>query len=174
EVGQPAYLYQTISTFPGQKYFISFWLINPFAKTPNIFIFNWNTNPPATNTVLSLNNFTTTTAWTNFTFILTATGTNTVLQFGARNDNDYDGFDDVSVVPIPTPSFRAAAIRTNNTISFTWNSLSNIQYRVEYSTNLSKTNWFFLSTNTATGFTLAFTNSITTNSARFYRIRQLP
>ena len=56
----------------------------------------------------------------------------------------------------------------------TWNSLTSITYRVEYSTNLIKTNWTPLVTNTATGFTLTTTNAIGTNSYRFYRIRQLP
>ena len=133
---------------------------------------NWNTNSPATNTVLNLNNITFT-SWTNYTFILTATGTNTVLQFGARNDNDYYGFDDVSVQALPVPTFRAAAV-TNNQIRMTFNSLSSMQYQVQFSTNLSSTNWFNLGTNTASDFTLTVTNSASTNAVRFYRIRQLP
>ena len=47
-------------------------------------------------------------------------------------------------------------------------------YQVQYSTNLAKTNWTILSTNTATGYTLAVTNSIRSDPKRFYRIRRLP
>ena len=172
EAGLIDYFGQLLQTTPGQSYLVSFWLRNPNNATPNAFIMNWNTNLLATNTVLNLTNFTATTSWTNFTFILAATGTNTILQFGAENDNDYFGLDDISVVPIPTPSFRAA-FATNSAFSFAWNSLSNFQYVIQASTNLAKTNWVSLKTNTASGFTLSFTNSMT-NSTRFYRIRRLP
>jgi len=133
---------------------------------------NWNTNSPATNTVLNVTNLIST-GWTNYTFILTATGTNTVLQFGERNDNDYYGFDDVSVQALPVPTFRTVFL-TNNQVLMTFNSLSSMQYQVQFSTNLSNTNWFILGTNTAVDFTLTVTNSTSTNSSRFYRIRQLP
>jgi hypothetical protein len=47
-------------------------------------------------------------------------------------------------------------------------------YRVQYSTNLAKTNWTTISTNTATGYSLTVTNSIGPDPQRFYRIRRLP
>ena len=106
-------------------------------------------------------------------FIVTATGTNTILQFGAQNDNYYFGLDDINVWPIPLPSFRSAA-KANNAITFAWNSLTSIVYQVQYSTNLTKTNWIILSTNTATGPILTFTNSYGPDHQRFYRIRRLP
>ncbi|MGO9587881.1 MAG: protease pro-enzyme activation domain-containing protein [Limisphaerales bacterium] len=174
EVGTLAYLSQTLSTFPGQSYLLSFWMNNLGGATPNQFEVNWNTNTAATNTIFNQTNLVAINNWTNMLFILNATGTNTILQFGARNDNYYFGLDDISVWPVPNPSFRSISKVITNSVALTWNSLTSIAYRVEYSTNLIKTNWTPLVTNTATGFTLTTTNSIGTNSYRFYRIRQLP
>lgn len=174
-VGEPGFISQTIPTVAGQSYLLSFWLTNPVAgNSPrNIeqFSVNWNTNATVTNTIFSLSNppqF----GWTNATFIVTATSSNSVLQFGARNDPFFFGLDDVSLIAIPLPSFITAG-KANSNFIFTWNSLSNIQYVVQASTNLAQTNWLNMATNTAKGNALSFTNSIT-NSARFYRIRRLP
>jgi hypothetical protein len=63
---------------------------------------------------------------------------------------------------------------TNHAIAFIWNSLTSIVYQVQYSTNLTRTNWTILSTNTATGSIMTFTNSYGADRQRFYRIRRLP
>jgi len=91
--GSLGYLSQTLPTSPGQAYLLSFWLSNPVGGSTEQFQVNWNgvtvtniTNPG-------------TFGWTKFNFIVTATGTGTVLQFGFRNDPDYFGLDDISVVP---------------------------------------------------------------------------
>ncbi|MGO8836766.1 MAG: protease pro-enzyme activation domain-containing protein [Limisphaerales bacterium] len=168
-----AYLSQSLSTVPGQSYLLSFWLDAPSAGSVQQFMANWNTNATSTNTIYN-QTFSNGTVWTNLQFIVTATGTNTVLQFAARNDPYYFGLDDINVWPLPIPSFRSIAKTNNNAVAMTWNSLTNISYRVEYSTNLIKPNWTPLVTNTATGFTLTITNAIGTNSCLFYRIRQLP
>ena len=66
-------------------------------------------------------------------------------------------------------------MRTNgNKVVFSWNALAGLAYQVQYSTNLTKTNWIVLSTNNATGPILTFTNSYGTDPRRFYRIRRLP
>ena len=84
------------------------------------------------------------------------------------------GLDDINVWPIPNPSFRSVTKTGTNAVVFSWNSLAGIAYQVQYTTNLFKTNWIILSTNTATGSILTFTNSYGTDRQRFYRIRQLP
>jgi subtilase family serine protease len=58
-----------------------------------------------------------------------------------------------------------------NNFSLTWNSVSNLNYVVQYSTNLTSGNWINLSTNKATGKTLSITNPLGTTGYRFYRIR---
>ena len=83
-----ALLSQTLSTLPGQYYLLSFWLDNLMAgQTPNQFLVNWNTNLAATNMIFYQTNMAAINNWTNMLFILTATGTNTTLQFGAQNNN---------------------------------------------------------------------------------------
>jgi uncharacterized repeat protein (TIGR03803 family) len=90
--GSLGYLSQKLSTIPGKSYFLSFWLDNPFGD-PGEFVVSWNgkmlldeVNPVAND-------------WTNIQFVVSATGTNTVLQFGFEDDGYYYfGLDDVSVV----------------------------------------------------------------------------
>ena len=177
DAGSLAYLSQILPTTPGQAYLLSFWLDNGFFSggvTPNQFVVNWNTNSPNVNTIFNQTNMAALNTWTNMTFILAATGTNTTLQFGSRNDPAAFGLDDVNVWPIPNPSFRSVSKTSANTVVFSWNSLASIAYQVQYSTNLTKTNWISLSTNIATGPVLMFTNSYGTDKLRFYRIRRLP
>jgi hypothetical protein len=113
--------------------------------------------------------------WTNLQFTVTATGASTVLQFGEQDDPWYLGLDDVTLVPIPYPSFRSVVKMSNsNAVVFSWNTMSNFVYQVKYSTNLAATNWVVLSTNLATGPILAATNGYGTDPRRFYRIRRLP
>ena len=168
EPNTPAYLSQTVPTLGGQTYLLSLWMDSPDGETPNEFNVSWNGNM-LTNLVNMPK-----LGWINLQFIVTANGSSTVLQIGAQSDPTYLALDGVNVWPIPTPSFRSVAKLTNNAIALTWNSLASLMYRVEYSTNLAKTNWTILSTNTANNFTLTITNSIGTNPQRFYRIRQLP
>jgi hypothetical protein len=97
--GSLAYLSQTLPTIVGQKYLLSFWLDNPLAGSsgrhgnPNQFTVSWNGS--ALYNQINLGEFT----WNNFQYVVTATTTNTVLQFGGRDDNYFLGLDDVSVIP---------------------------------------------------------------------------
>jgi len=179
DVGSLGYISQTLSTVPGQSYLLSLWLNNPdntiygSVVTPNQFVVNWNTNSSSTNTIFNQIDMGAVNTWTNMQFVVTATGTNTILQFGERNDPVAFGLDDVNVQPIPVPSFRSAG-KISNAVSFTWNTLAGLAYQVQYSTNLAKTNWTIISTNTAIGYTLTATNVIGSAPLRFYRIRRLP
>jgi Pro-kumamolisin, activation domain/Viral BACON domain len=171
EGGQLAYLSQTLPTLPGQSYLLSFWLNNIYGATPNQFLVNWNTNSASTNTIFDQTDVPELDNWTNMLFVVTASGTNTVLQFGLENDNYYFGLDDIALLPIPTPTFRAVAL-TNNAIQFTWNSLAGLIYQVQYTTNLDQPDWINLdSPLTATGYTSTATNSLGSDTRRFYRIQ---
>jgi hypothetical protein len=99
QVGSLAYLSQTVPTSPGQAYLLSFWLSNPSGATPNQFLVNWNTNLTSTNTLLSQTNLGAFN-WTNEQFVVIATETNSVLQFGFRDDPQFLGLDDVSLVEV--------------------------------------------------------------------------
>ena len=165
EGGFPATLSQTVATMPGQLYQFSFWLDNPQAGTNQIFAASWDgnslvnfTNPPAF-------------AWTNFQFLVPASDTNTVLQFAAENDPNYFGFDDVSVAPVPAVAF-GTLTQTNSNLLLAWNALAGLNYQIQYTTDLTQTNWQVLGTVTAaTNFaTFLETNLSGPDPQRFYRL----
>ena len=173
-----AVLAQALPTCPGQEYLLSFWLENPIGGVGEQFQVNWNTNSALTNTLFSLPTQPKTAAfaWTHFNFVVTATGTNTTLQFGAENQPDYFGLDDVSVTAIPPPSFSALSQATNGLV-FAWNTLANVNYLLQYKTNLAQANWLNLSSATmATTNTLTEVDTNVSNTAlqRFYRVAVSP
>jgi hypothetical protein len=163
--GTIGYISQNIATVPGQGYILSFAVADPFGGTPVQFLVNWNTNTVYSETDPAAYD------WTIRTFYLVATSTNTILQFGARNDNTtgFDALDDISLIPIPAPN-PAIARAGANAVSLTWNSLGGLVYQVQSSTNLLSSHWSNLSTNTATGSTLSLTNTIGPDPRRFYRV----
>jgi hypothetical protein len=166
-----ATLSQTLATVAGQNYLISFWLDNPVSGSVQQFLVNWSgttlydvTNPPAF-------------AWTNLQFIVTASGTNSILQFGAENDPSYFGLDDISVTPIPALEFRGAAI-TASSFNLSWIAATSLVYQIQYNTNLLQTGWLDLGaaiTVTNSGLTVAAdTNALSASSQRFYRLLLSP
>jgi hypothetical protein len=173
-LGQPsilAYLSQPLATSPGQMYLLSFWLNNSSGQTPNQFQVNWNTNATTTNTVFNVVNIGTISHWTNMLFILPATGTNTVLQFGARDDNNFLGLDDVGVWPVPLPTVRSVGITSDGSgFSMSWYAQTGAVYQVQFSTNLASGTWFNLNTYTAASPVLTITNPIGTSGYLFYRV----
>jgi len=100
ESGFLAYLSQNLPTFTGQSYLLSLWLNSPNVKhhTPNEFSVAWNGNTLFDQVNIGK------IGWTNLQFIVTATSSSTVLQFGGRDDNYYLGLDDVSLTPVFVPS----------------------------------------------------------------------
>ena len=167
---QIATLSQTLNTLPGRLYLLSFWLDNPVSGSVQQFLVQWNTNSPAINQIYYLTN-PPVLPWTNITFVVAATGTNTTLQFGAENDPNGFGLDDISVMPIPAILLQSVT-STNAAIQFTWNTLTGLVYQVQYMTNLLQTSWVNLGGPiTAAGSTVTATNSIGPDSARYYRLK---
>ena len=93
----PLYLSQTVPTLPEQTYLLSFWLANEVASGTNEFQVSWNGTNLLDQTNLPTFNY------TNLQFIVLATSSNTVLQFGFLNDTAYFGLDDVSLNTSPSP-----------------------------------------------------------------------
>ena len=90
----PGYLSQSVTTTPGATYLLSLWLNSPNGSTPNEFLVQWNgttlfdqINIPAI-------------GWTNLLFVVSATGTNSLIQLGFRDDPSFLGLDEVSLQPI--------------------------------------------------------------------------
>ena len=166
-----ATLTQTLATVPGQKYYLSFWLDNTDTTGAGQFSVFWNTNGAASNAVMTLTNppaF----GWTNEQFLVTATGTNTTLEFMAQDYPNYFGLDDVQVTPVPQAEFRSAVL-TQNAIQLCWGAATNLVYQVQYKTNLYQAGWMNLGDPiTATGSMLNIfdTSDTSPNAQRFYRL----
>jgi hypothetical protein len=173
--GSLGYISQTLATLPGQNYLLSFWLVNPVGgsgTSTNLnyeqFQASWNgtnvyavTNPPVM-------------AWTNKLYIVTATGSSTILQFGFWNNPDFFGFDDVNVFALP-PAVFSSLTKTNNSVRFSWSALASLAYQVQYRTNLLQAGWINLgSAITATNSSLTATDAPGNNPQRFYRLHVLP
>ena len=98
-----ATLSQALPTVPGQEYLLSFWLDNQLSVAGEQFLVNWNTNSTSTNRIYYLNN-PPALSWAKHAFVVTATETSTMLQFGAEAAPYAFGLDDVSVVAVFPPS----------------------------------------------------------------------
>ena len=87
----PAFISQTIPTTPGATYLLSFWLDSPDGDTPNQFLLTWN----GTTLMNSMNlpAF----GWTNLQFVVRATGSSTVLEFGGEDPNSCLSLDQVDL-----------------------------------------------------------------------------
>ena len=169
--GSLGFLSQTLSTSASQPYLVSCWLNSPDGQTPNEFRVRWNGN-----LLLDLVNMPAVSGsgWTNLEFIVTATGSSSVLQFGFRDDPSYLALDDVSVMPVPVPSVQMAA-KIGSTIGFTWNAMTGLVYQVQYKTNLAQTGWINLGgAIPGTNSTLRTSDAIGTDPQRFYRLSILP
>ena len=112
--GSLGYLSQTLSTTAGTSYLLSFWFDNPYAN-PGEFLVEWNGNS-LLDTMNPVAN-----DWTNMRFLVSATGTSTVLQFGYQDDRDfgYFGLDDISVIPGGAQSGFSYETNADNTITIT-------------------------------------------------------
>ena len=93
-VGSLGYLSQSLPTVPGQVYVLSLWLDSADGLGPNEFQVTWNGTTLFDQTNLAA------TGWTNLQFIVTASGNNTLLQLGFRDDQSFLGLDDIQVTPL--------------------------------------------------------------------------
>ena len=148
QVTTVAYLSQTLPTYPGEVYQLSFWLANFIGATPNQFQVQWNTNGSTAHTIFNQSNMGTF-DWSNMVFTVVAATSNTTLSFGFRNDNDVFTFDNVTVTPLLAPAFQSVD-PVGGTVEFTWSAMVGLSYQVQYKTNLTQTSWVNLSSTKAT------------------------
>jgi hypothetical protein len=102
-------------------------------------------------------------------FTVVASTNITTLRFGFRNDNGFFTLDNVTLTPLAAPAIQSASL-SGSTVQLTWTGVSGLQYQVQYVTNLTQANWVALASATATGSTMTTTDTVGTNTARFYRI----
>jgi hypothetical protein len=150
---------------------LSFWLDSPDGETPNEFLVSWNGATLLDKTNLAA------IGWTNLQFAVTATGTNTVLQFGFRDDNTYLGLDDIRVVRMVQPVSTGISLSGTNLVINGKNGLYGATYHTLMSTNLVQplNQWRPIATNVLSvdgDFTLTVTNTVNpTVRQRFYSLQ---
>jgi PKD repeat protein len=171
-VGSVSYLSQTLATKPGAPYSLSFWLDSPDGLTTNEFLVSWDDQ-----ILFDEVNLSAIPGWTNFQFSVVATNSNTVLQFGARDDDSFLGLDDISVVPAPL-GIASVSLSGTNLVLNGINGQSNATYYVLKSTNLLLpfSQWTPVATNTPGvngNFTITVTNTVTTRTPQRFYILQL-
>jgi uncharacterized repeat protein (TIGR03803 family) len=80
--------------------------------------------------------------------------------------------DQVTFVPTPPPApVFQPVVRSNNTLALAWSTVAGRLYQVQYSTNLTQTNWLNLGSPGTNG---SLSVIIGPDPRRFYRIRVLP
>jgi hypothetical protein len=107
---QLATLTQSLPTAIGQSYLLSFWVSNRTGGSNEKFKVYWNNN-----LIYNLSN-PSSFALTNQKFVVTATGTNTTLQFAVQNNPDHFGLDDVTVTPVSAPSIIQQPVSQTNLV----------------------------------------------------------
>ena len=163
----PVSISQALATAPGQAYLISCWVSNPEGATPNEFLVTWNGSSLVNVTNIIATN------WINLQATGVATGASSILAFVLQDNPGYLGLDDISVSPLPQPSFLTAN-SAPGAIVFNWSALPGFGYQLQYTSDLGSGNWSNLGgAMTASNGVLATTDSLT-NSQRFYRLLLLP
>lgn len=175
--GAFGFLSQTVATTPGASYLISFWLDNPFGSTPNDFQVSWNGNVLLDETNLG------SVGWTNIQLTVTASGTNSTLQFGYLTGSLYFGLDDVGVASLDSgvsgrPSISSITLSGADIVLNSAEGNSSHTYYVLMGTNLTQplSQWARVATNTPvmTGnFSITVTNAVNPNSSEQFFILQL-
>jgi hypothetical protein len=170
------FLSQTFPTVSGASYDISFWLESNFSSTTNDFQASWNGNVLLNET--NLGNV----GWTNFQLTVTATGTNSALQFGYLTQL-YFGLDDVSVssggaAQPSAPGIARISLSSANLVLSATGGLSGRTYYVLMGTNLLQPidQWIPVATNApgADGnFSITATNAANPNAPQRFYILQL-
>ena len=137
EPGFLAELSQTVPTTPGQPYLLSLWLINSLGAVPNHFVVSWDGASLFDQTNLAL------LSWTNLQFVVSSAATNALLQFGASNPNDGFGLDDITLTPVPAPSFQSVALSPGGTL-LSWSAQAGLGYQLQYTPTLASGAWLNL------------------------------
>jgi len=164
QTGSLGFISQTLPTTSGQRYKLSFWLDNPATGTPNEFNASWNGTTLFDG--VNLGKF----AWTNMQFVVSATQSSTILQFGFLNDLNAFGLDDVTVQTIPAPVLQLVS-RSNGITSLAWSAVPGIIYQPQSTDDLKTAAWTSLGNPiTATTTTLTATDPAASSPQRFYRI----
>lgn len=169
--GALGYLAQAVPTTPGGSYLLSLWLDSPDGGNPNEFQVSWNGA-----TMLDLKNIPAI-GWTNIQLLVSATGTNTLLQFGFRDDVTWLGLDDIRLVPCE-PDIATLGLSGTAVVFNAANGLAGRTYHTLMSSDTGQplAQWMPIATNVpSTDGNFTITNAVNTAAPqRFYRLKLVP
>lgn len=161
-------LTQTLPTVPGQSYVYTYWLLNvpdtTGATAPNEFISLWNTNILAASTNAPASN------WTQYQFVVTANSEASLIDFHYSNDPGDWGLDDVSLLPIPTPTITSLSL-TPQAFSLQWLAQPGATYQVQSAPGIAPATWTNVgSPQTAAQTSLSYQAALVSTPDQFYRV----
>jgi hypothetical protein len=160
---------QTFPTTSGKLYRLSLWFNSPDGAVPNSFQVLWNGQ-----SLFSQTNIPKISGWTNMLFAVAATNSSSTLQFVFDNYTSEFGLDDISAQSVSMPTIQNIT-RNVGGVNLTWSSETNFHYQVQYSTNLSVSNWNSLgSPILATNATTSYNDPAGADSKRYYRLLMTP
>jgi hypothetical protein len=156
-------LSQSLATKPGGVYLLSLW-VNGISNGGGLV--NWNGN--------ELVNESFSPGWTQLSFVVTATSTNTLLKFVTAYDTT--AMDDVSVVPLTNYNQTSAQLVGGNNVRISFTGNENANYALDRTFNLAPPiQWAPQLTNATDPYGgLMFTNAAVTTTNNFWRIRSVP
>jgi hypothetical protein len=165
------YLSQTIPTSPGTSYVLSFWLDPDGQGSVGV---AWDGQYRLWWAVLGA------TGWTNLQYDVTATQTNTPLQFMLQDAPAYLGLDDVRVTQYvlvspktATPVQMLAPQVSHGNLGFGFQTVPGQNYTIQQATNLAFPNWVTCTNFTGTGAPYLFTAPATSTQPQiFFRVKE--
>jgi hypothetical protein len=172
----PGSVSQTVNTVVGQSYTVDFWLKASQDFTLGGSGNGYNDYEVAVSfgdTIGFSTNYVAppTFDWTEYSFTAVATAPTTTFSFAVNNIASTFYLDDVSVILNTSPSptvFIYSAVEVN------WLALPNVNYQVQWSSDLSSTNWQSLGAPvTGAGTNVSIFDSTRYSSKRFYRVQTL-
>ena len=162
------FLSQQLPTVPDQTYLISFWMTVPAGGTPSEFSVAWGEHLLFDQTDLDAQ------SWTHYQYLVTATSTATVLQFGFRNDPNAIGLDDVRVLRVASPRLQPVW-DVAGTLGFSWASQVGVAYRLQVTDDLVSPNWTDVGDPvTASDTTVVMADPTRGATSGFYRVVLAP
>jgi hypothetical protein len=166
--GSLYYLSQTLPTAPGQLYLVTFWVVNYNGVGPNEFLADWGSTTLFDQVDMG------TDGWLDMQYLVPATSTGTLLEFGFRNDPYYFAFDDVRVTAVRAPILQSL-VRTGGSFNLNWTAMVGPNYQLQYTTNLTQGPWLNLgSPLVGTNGAVTASDPSPTDPQRFYRLQMLP
>jgi hypothetical protein len=177
DIGSEDQMTHTLTTQAGTNYILSFWANGARQSSLGA---KWNGINLLTNSIYYYPFFSSlSSGWTNFQFVVQATGASTVLTFsfkaspGANNSTSLTYLDDVGVLPLAGYNQINAQALGGGKVKLIFTGLPGVNYALDRTFNLLPViQWTALSTNVMdSSGSLILTNTAVASTNNFWRVR---